>query len=207
MIVSQIALLSVGPSSSGAHTVLITNLEPVVLTFAIEFGFNQAEEPWSDQALVTKVLKAALSVSSNDSNAPLSWKRSGDLHRTAARKTIQPGRSGAITLHQMGVSVTAVGLYLMGGTVNVTLPVVVGGTPAAPKPVSQLDHPAHVLVTLFHRVGYQPAIATEQPIWPMHLVNPMPPVGGSCEFLVPPDQPAGAALGRRHKAAELRPRQ
>lgn len=199
MIVSQIALLGVGPSSSGVHTVLITNLEPVALTFAIEFALNQAQNPFPDQSAVTNILKAALTVGLSDSSTPLSWKRSGDLHRTAARKTIPAGRSGAIMLIQSAVSVPASGLYLMGGTVDVTLPVVVGGTTAAPKATAQLDHPAHVLVTVFHRVGYQPNMADAEPIWPMQLVNPMPPVGGSCEFLVPPDQPAMAVRRGRQK--------
>jgi hypothetical protein len=199
MIVSQIALLGVGPSSSGAHTVLITNLEAVTLTFSIELALNQAQNPFPDQAAVTNILKAALTVGLSDSSTPLSWKRSGDLHRTAARKTIPAGRSGAIMLIQSAVSVPAIGLYLTAGTVDVTLPVVVGGTSAAPKATAQLDHPARVLVTVFHRVGYQPNIGTVEPIWPMHLVNPLPPVGGSCEFLVPPEQPAVAVRSRRPK--------
>jgi hypothetical protein len=201
MIVSQLAWSAVGPFSTGTHTVLFTNLEAVPLTLSIEFALNQIENPWLDQSAVTGLLKSAFYATLHDAGGPLTWKRSGDLHRTGVRRTVPAMRSGAVMLTQIAVSPMGAGLYLLGGTVDVTLPVMPGGSAAAPKPVAQLDHPARVLVTVFHRVGYRPSSAAVDPIWPMHPQSPMPPVGGSCEFLLEPQQPASAPRSRRSRTS------
>ena len=189
MIVSQIALPGIGPHSESLHMVLLHNLESVPLSFGIEFCFNITEHPVTPpHGPMLDQLKGALTVYAIDASPKALWKRQDDLLWTAVRRTVGARRSGRVMLMHKRVKIMS-GKTPVCGTVAVTLPVVAAGTVASRQRAAQLDHPAHVLVTVFDHVGFSFVSGGHGDV-PAELSQLMPPVGGSCEFLVPPDQPA-----------------
>jgi hypothetical protein len=196
MIVSQVALLGLS-SLRGGHALVITNLEAVPLTFQIRYAINKADllASGSDDAALD-VVKGTLAFDPDlDAGAAPLWTRSGDLFAIAARRTIGPQRSAAVTLRQK-TKIVPLGIPAVAGAVHLTLPVLAVGRTGA-KQSAQLDHPARALVTAYQIVAYQGPLATDTRLAPQGFANPLPPPGGSIEFLIPPDQPPAAKRSAR----------
>jgi hypothetical protein len=177
--------------ASVAYGVMLTNLETKELKFRLRFECTLASAGSVTKSVLDGCVKLVLGIYSTDA----AWTMSpghGAIRRDVSVKpnhTILVSlRGGALTgaPAQALAQMFATGLQ---GTADLSMPMI--GNAA------QLDRPARVLATAF----------VDPP--GLHGVRSfLPPIGGSPEFLIPPDRPRGGIAGplakRRARARRRR---